>query len=222
MAAATPVPRANNPHNVQADSPLMSSYNDPHQTHGGLQTSVQTSVIPQANAPVATIVGNSSPKDQRIDHVVSLLGEYMPSDPGSPLASYLPGFMSLRLMLLRPTRSHDEEELMRTVLASFSSYTGSGRPNCDIAVMLARDYMFLTQQQPHQMMGMGQTSHQGNNQVASMPSSHPPAPAYNYYHPPNNGHGVHNGANPSYHNSPAMAPIPVSGNGADSASIVSA
>lgn len=86
-------------------------------------------------------------KDNRADQVVSLLGKYMPSDPHSPLASFVPGFMSLRLLLLRSSRTPEEEELVTTMLDSFSSYTSGGRDESDIAVMLARDYLFLTQQQ---------------------------------------------------------------------------
>eukprot|EP00934_Nitzschia_sp_Nitz4_P001292 Nitzschia sp. Nitz4//scaffold42_size132992//106422//108774//NITZ4_003417-RA/size132992-augustus-gene-0.119-mRNA-1//-1//CDS//3329551772//1292//frame0 len=85
-------------------------------------------------------------KDRRIDEVVSLLGEFMPSDPNSPLAPYLSGFMSLRLLLLRPTRSPEDEDKARTMLDSYSSYSQGGRARSDIGVMLARDYMFLCQQ----------------------------------------------------------------------------
>jgi hypothetical protein len=95
-------------------------------------------------------------RDPRIDDVVSLLGELMPSDPQSPLAPYLSGFMSLRLLLLRPSRSADEEERARTMLDSYTSYSQGGRSKADIGIMLARDYMFLAQnnnniqQQQHQ------------------------------------------------------------------------
>jgi hypothetical protein len=103
--------------------------------------------------PIATAV-TSAPaacgRDTRIDAVVSLLGEFMPSDPSSPVAPYVSGFMSLRLLLLRPSRTIDEDELTRTILDSFSSYTAGGRARADIAVMLARDYMFLGQQQQQQ------------------------------------------------------------------------
>ena len=66
-------------------------------------------------------------KDSRIDEIVCLLGEIMPSDPTSSLATYVPGFMSLRLLLLRPSRTAEEEELVKTILDSFSSYTSGGR-----------------------------------------------------------------------------------------------
>merc|ERR1712107_695337 len=55
------------------------------------------------------------------------------------------GFMSLRLLLLRPSRSPEEEERARTMLDSYTSYSQGGRSKADIGVMLARDYMFLAQ-----------------------------------------------------------------------------
>lgn len=84
-------------------------------------------------------------RDPRIDDVVSLLGELMPSDPNSPLAPYLSGFMSLRLLLLRSSRSPEEEDRARTMLDSYTSYSQGGRSKADIGIMLARDYMFLAQ-----------------------------------------------------------------------------
>jgi hypothetical protein len=87
-------------------------------------------------------------KDPRIDAVVSLLGEFMPSDPNSALAPYLSGFMSLRLLLLRPSRSPEEEDRARTMLDSYTSYSLGGRSKADIGIMLARDYMYLLQQPP--------------------------------------------------------------------------
>lgn len=84
-------------------------------------------------------------RDPRIDDVVSLLGELMPSDPNSPLSPYLSGFMSLRLLLLRSSRSPEEEDRARTMLDSYTSYSQGGRSKADIGIMLARDYMFLAQ-----------------------------------------------------------------------------
>jgi hypothetical protein len=85
-------------------------------------------------------------KDPRIDAVVSLLGEFMPSDPNSALAPFLSGFMSLRLLLLRSSRSPEEEDRARTMLDSYTSYSLGGRSKADIGILLARDYMFLLQQ----------------------------------------------------------------------------
>lgn len=108
-------------------------------------------------AGVASSMGPDG-RDERIDEVVALLGKYMPSDPLSPLAPYVSGFMSLRLLLLRLARTMEEEEVVRTMLDSFSSYASGGREQSDIAVMLARDFLFLSQQQqPHPFLDAGQS-----------------------------------------------------------------
>ena len=136
-------------------------------------------------------------RDSRIDEVVSLLGELMPSDPNSALAPYLSGFMSLRLLLLRPSRSPEEAERARTMLDSYTSYSHGGRSRADIGVMLARDYMFLCQQkrqQPSNFFSVGQSV--VNNAQA------PTLPGYNVF---------------DVHNSPTLAPISLQ----DSMSIVS-
>ena len=87
----------------------------------------------------------------------------MPSDPSSPAFAYLQGFMSLRLLLLRPSPSNDrEQELVNTILSSYSSYKAGGRTRPDIALMLARDFMFLNQQPQKQLQ---QQTHQVQMQV---------------------------------------------------------
>ena len=108
-------------------------------------------------------------KDSRIAAVVSLLGEYMPSNPNSELASYIPGFMAMRLMMLKPTWTELEKELVQTIVASYSSYTSAGRSKSEVAVLLARDCMFLIQHQPQY-----QTQHQSissNPLQTSQPST---------------------------------------------------
>jgi hypothetical protein len=146
-------------------------------------------------------------RDTRIDEVVSLLGEFMPSDPSSPVAPYVSGFMSLRLLLLRPSHTVEEDELTRTILDSFSSYTAGGRARADIAVMLARDYMFLGQQQQQPQYGY---------QSQGMMSSAAPVPS--------NSSGLSLFGLPStsssLQNSPALTPIPAPGS-IDALSIVS-
>lgn len=151
-------------------------------------------------------------KDTRIDDVVSLLGEYMPSDPSSSMAPYLSGFMSLRLLFLRPSRSPEEEELARTMLDSYSSYSAGGRSRADIAVMLARDFMFLSQQsQPSQ-----QQHHQQSNLFLGLGqaqlNNNPGSSGVSLFGLPS--------TSTSLQNSPALSPIPMPKT-ADSMSIVS-
>ena len=54
--------------------------------------------------------------------------------------------MSLRLLLLRPTKTQQEQDIVNTILSSYSSYKAGGRTRPDMALMLARDFMFLNQQ----------------------------------------------------------------------------
>ena len=161
----------------------------------------------QASFPPASVTETS--RDSRVDEVVSLLGEFMPSDPTSPLAAYLSGFVSLRLLLLRPARSPAESELTGTILESYSSYSAGGRERSDIAVMLARDFMFLSQQQQQQqppLLNLGQNMMSQAPQVSSSNSG------LSLFGLPS--------TSSSLQNSPALTPIPVPGSN-DSMSIVS-
>lgn len=156
-------------------------------------------------------------RDSRIQQVIALLGEYMPSDTSSPLASSLPGLMSLRLMLLRRSRSPEEDEMVRTILGSYSSYSVGGRTKDDIAVMLARDFMFLLRQQPSPQQQAQSQSFLGQSLSNNMMQSDASDMGYSFF-------GL--GPTPSrsmsnFHASPSLAPIPMSGNINDSVSIVS-
>jgi hypothetical protein len=150
-------------------------------------------------------VGNQAGRDPRIDDVVSLLGDLMPSDPSSPLSPYLSGFMSLRLLLLRSSRSPEEEDRARTMLDSYTSYSQGGRSKADIGIMLARDYMYLAQ------------SNTSNN-IQHQQQQPPPAQA-NFF---NLGQGSSatlsgNSYEIDIHNSPMLGPISTH----DSLSIIS-
>ena len=139
-----------------------------------------------------------------MDEVVSLLGEYMPSDPCAVSAPFLQDFISFRLLLLRPNLTTEERELTRTLLDSYSSYSAGGRQRADIALMLARDFIFLYQQQSHlPFLGLGPSM------MSASASSHQ-AVGMSYFGLPFT----------SLQNSPALAPIPMMGN-TDGMSIIS-
>jgi hypothetical protein len=123
-----------------------------------------------SNAAAAASLKMGKPKDTRADEVLSLLGKYMPSDGMSPLSPYVSGFMSLRLLLLRSTRTAEEQDVVSTMLDSYSSYSSGGRDESDIAVMLARDFLFLTQQQ---LPGNPQSVTNGSMKEASGPNGAP-------------------------------------------------
>jgi len=171
--------------------------------------------IADANDAYSSVLAPGTDKDSRVDEVVSLLGEYMPSDPNSAMAPFLSGFMSLRLLFLRPTRSVEEEDLARTMLDSYSSFCAGGRSRSEIAVMLAREFMYLNQQP----------------QVAHPPQQHAQPPQQNNFLGLAASSNIANGPSgmslfglpstaTSTQNSPALTPIPMPGT-ADSMSIVS-
>ena len=85
-------------------------------------------------------------EDPRTTEVLALIGEHMPLSSSCPLASYLPGFTSLRLMLMKTNKTTREAEVLGTLLESYSSYVSSGIQNAEIAWLLARDCMHLSQQ----------------------------------------------------------------------------
>lgn len=109
--------------------------------------------------------------------VISIFGEHMPSDPSNPAFAYLQGFMSLRLLLLRSSRSDQEQDVVNTILSSYSSYKAGGRTRPDIALMLARDFMFLNQQQQPPMQTMQQQQQPNNGQQQFVQQSFAPAPS---------------------------------------------
>jgi hypothetical protein len=83
-----------------------------------------------------------------VQEVLSLLGENMPLNSTSPYATYLPGFTALRLMLMKTNKIPREQEVLGTILGSYSSYVNSARPGSEIAWLLARDCMHLSTQAP--------------------------------------------------------------------------
>lgn len=112
----------------------------------------QASVAATANSVstaatmAAAAATTESSLDPRCQEVVSILTRHMPSDPSSPLNSIVSGFMSLRLLLVRPASNPVQESLITTMLDSYSAYASNGRTEADIAVMLSRDFLFLSQQ----------------------------------------------------------------------------
>lgn len=126
------------------------------------------------DAQKADSQGAPSGRDPRIDELVALLGEQMPHDPQSPYATHLQHFMSLRLMMLKPTRTKGDKEVEDILLSSYASYKSSGRDRSDIAVMIARDYTFLQ----HQATPSSKPQAQSTSNAVHNGSAQAPA----YYH----------------------------------------
>lgn len=122
---------------TNAIRPLLSAQNK--FDHVRVQAATVTSVSTADSAST-----QSSSPDSRILQIVNLLADNMSSTINSGLpATYNNDMISLRLLLLKPNRSSSEKEIVSTILASFSSYQACGRPNHEIATMVARDYSFM-------------------------------------------------------------------------------
>lgn len=87
-------------------------------------------------------------EESQLHHeLLILVQRCTPPDKSSPLAPYLPGFTSLRLFLIQQVRSSRDDELLKSILASYASYKKGGhRSEADIASMTARDFMLLSKQ----------------------------------------------------------------------------
>jgi hypothetical protein len=115
------------------------------------------------------------PLEYKVHDVLKLITDHAPANKNSPYAPYLPGFTSLRLLLIKPDRTAHENDLMTTMLDSYSSYLPTGRPPAELAWMIARDFMLLTQSpsQPSNAMGSSQAQVQpANNGTGGMIQHH--------------------------------------------------
>jgi len=134
-----------------------------------------TKLMPTPKWKLVVDVGTSPPSieddsksaDKRTQDVLKLLAEHMPTHRNSPYSPYLPGFTSLRLLCLKRNRTSEEEDLLNTVLESYSSYLSTGKESSEIAWMLARDYMLLAQQPAHQLSSIMPQSVQQQQQQLS-------------------------------------------------------
>ena len=92
----------------------------------------------------ATKSSTVSMDDDRDQQIASILGDHM---PGNQNDSMLQHFMSLRLLLLRPSdrRSEQENDSLDVVKRSFSMYSESKqRSGAELASLLVRDWIFLS------------------------------------------------------------------------------
>jgi hypothetical protein len=160
---------------------------------------------------ITSPVSHDTGKDTRINEVITLLGKFMPSDPQSINSPFLSGFMSLRLLLLRQSRTMDEEELVRTMLDSYSSFYSGGRDGSDIALMLARDFMYLNGSQQSQSNQYNNLHHKMMNSSQQQNASSSNS-GLSLFGLPSIGYNI-----PNY---PPLTPIPTQGS-IDGLSIVS-
>lgn len=91
-------------------------------------------------------MGEAWEEDSVVRGLGDLISNQMPDDKNSPLAGLLPGFTSLRLILLKPNRTAREVELLKKALSLYRQCKQSGHADATIASMICRDFMQLTRQ----------------------------------------------------------------------------
>ena len=115
--------------------------------------------------------------------LLNLIQRFTPADKNSPLAQYLPGFTSLRILLTQQFRSERENELLKSILSCFESYRKVGRADADIATMTARDFMALSKQKSSSddnSTDQEITSHQGQRLLQQQQQQQQQAQSINY------------------------------------------
>mmetsp|Transcript_55786 Transcript_55786/g.64420 ORF Transcript_55786/g.64420 Transcript_55786/m.64420 type:complete len:791 (+) Transcript_55786:97-2469(+) len=137
-----------------------------------------TKLLPTPKWKLVVDIGSAPSKpegkalDKRIPDMLKLLAAHIPTHHNSSFSPYLPGFTSLRLLLLKRNRTPEDEDLCSTMIDSYSSYLSSGRNSSDTAWMVARDYMLLTQSStqnstvvPQNRQSMQQQQHDRQQQI---------------------------------------------------------
>lgn len=84
-------------------------------------------------------------KSAQIKDLLAILCENISSDPNQSVQD----LMTLRVLLMRPALTPEEEHLLDTVLILFESYLIAGRSRPDIATMVVRDFSFHFKHQAH-------------------------------------------------------------------------
>lgn len=89
-------------------------------------------------------MGRTWETDSVMQELGDLINAQMPDDKNSPHAGLLPGFTSLRLLLLKPNRTEREVELLDKAISLYSQYKQQSHPDELLASMICRDFMQLT------------------------------------------------------------------------------
>jgi hypothetical protein len=100
-------------------------------------------VVDVGASTIPSTTENRIDTQKQID-LLRMLEGYMPKNKYSPMSLFLPGFTSLRLLLVKDEKSPKDFELLRSILVSYDSYVQAGRSDSDVIAMTARDFMFLT------------------------------------------------------------------------------
>lgn len=87
---------------------------------------------------------SDSQADARVRELMSLVQKYMPESKTAPLAPLLPGFASLRVLLLKNSRTDRERQLLESAVESFRLHKRSAQSEAEVVCCTARDFMNLT------------------------------------------------------------------------------
>jgi len=131
-------------------------------------------VVDVGLAPTSNDSNIDPDTDNKIRELDSLIEAHMPHDKDSPLASLLPGFTSLRLLLVKRSRSDRENELLQSALDSFEKYRSSGQPDANAVGMTARDFMIKSRQQTMSANRTSTSNSQGAHVSSFVHEQQPP------------------------------------------------
>jgi hypothetical protein len=139
--------------NAHSSKPLLASWQpankgsdqfskqvSPFQAPLGPPPSMATPGFATVASPAPHPVNNSVKvtKPAQIKDLLAILCENISSDPNQSVQD----LMTLRLLLIRPQITPEEDHLLDTVLILFESYLTAGRSRPDIATMVVRDFSF--------------------------------------------------------------------------------
>jgi hypothetical protein len=138
-----------------------------------LMPSPKWKLVVEVGAPPKTagVEQDGSENCQLSNELLSLICTHMPKDKTDNLAPYLPGFTSLHLLLIKRSKSVRENEMLKSVLASFSSYKLTGQSDSNVAWMTARDYMILSIQDA-QHFASAPTNFSPKNNISAFQQQH--------------------------------------------------
>ena len=149
-----------------------------------------TALLPSPRWKLVVEVGEGAPpeanqapitgEDPRIPELVSLIENNMPEDQHSSLAPLLPGITALRLLLLKPTRTLEDNESLDVALNTYESYRLEGRSASDIIRLTSRTFMVMARQTASTGSLQANSDALSTASGSNPPSQHQrPSPRYN-------------------------------------------
>lgn len=90
--------------------------------------------------------GDALKMDSVVRELGDLISNQMPDNKNSPLAALLPGFTSLRLLLVKTNRSEREAAMLDKANSLYGQCKRAGHSKETIAAMICRDFMQGTRQ----------------------------------------------------------------------------